>query len=101
MRNDMHVQSRRTRRAAVAAALVVSGVLGTAVAVSALSSGDDPAPSPPAAAVPASDPAPGRGFTSADAAERWAIAADQARIELCTARPISADGLEHCIEGGR
>jgi hypothetical protein len=25
----------------------------------------------------------------------------RARVELCTAAPISADGLEHCIEGGR
>lgn len=99
MRNHRNTQSPRTRRiAAGAAALLVTGVLGTVVAVPALTSGDDPA-SPPAAAVP-SPPAPVIG-RRADEALRWSQFADRTRLELCTAAPISADGLEHCIEGGR
>ena len=98
MRNHQHVQSRRTRRLAVAACLTVAGALGTAVGIWTLSSDDDPASPSPAAAVP-SPPAPVIG-RRADAAERWAAAhAARDRLEVCTANPISADALERCIEG--
>lgn len=101
MRNHQHVQSRSSRRTVAAAALLVGGVLGTAVGVSALTpGGDTPSPSP-AAAIPAPpEPAPSRRFTSADAAEHQAQAAARARLEVCAATPISADGFEHCIESG-
>jgi hypothetical protein len=102
MRNHQHVRFRTTRRTAAVAALLVGGVLATAVGVSALTSGDDPASPSPAAAVPAPpEPTLSRRYTSADAAERWTAAAARARLEVCTATPISADALEHCIEGGR
>ena len=101
MRNHQHIHPRRARRTAAVAAVLVAGTLGTAVGVSALTSDSDPA-SPARAAVPASPESTlSRRYTSADAAERWAADAARARVELCTATPISADGLEHCIEGGR
>ena len=102
MRNHQHIHPRRARRTAAVAAVLVAGTLGTAVGVSALTSDSDP-PSPPRAVpVPASPESTlSRRYTSADAAERWAADAARARLEVCTATPISADGLEHCIEGGR
>jgi hypothetical protein len=99
MRNHQHLHPRTARRTAAVAAVLVAGTLGTAVGVSALTS-DGASSLAPAAAVPAAPESTlSRRYTSADAAERWAADAARARIELCTATPISADGLEHCIEG--
>jgi hypothetical protein len=100
MRNHQQARIRTVRRSTAVAAVLVAGALGTAVGIPALTSDGGPASPSPAAASPAPE-TPSRRYTSADAAEHRAAAAARARLEVCTANPISADGLEHCIEGGR
>ena len=89
----------------VLGALALGGILGSAATV-VVTDGDDGSrpeaavrsPESAAVALPAAraDAAWGRS-TSADALARWAEAERQARVELCTSAPSSADALSRCL----